>query len=149
MSDIATAKADIVDSAKEKEELTFNGQILRKEGDRPLVMNDAFQFYNHYFNLSYHDQENMWKRELVQKYKEQSEKAKEECTMVKEENKMLHSIIAMLKQSEKGHQTLIAELEETIEKMKKEHKRTIEMYEHKMKNHLDDYMREKKGMNDG
>lgn len=44
---------------------------------------------------------------------------------------------------------MIAELEDNIVNLKKENQRTIDMYEHKMKNHLDDYMREKKGMNQG
>ena len=67
--------------------------MVRKEEDRPMVMNDAFHFYNHYFNLSYHDQENMHKRSLIEKYKRESDHAKEETTMLREENKMLHSVI--------------------------------------------------------
>ncbi len=38
---------------------------------------------------------------------------------------MLHSVVEMLKESERSHQGLIAELEDTCEKLRQENKRTV------------------------
>ena len=75
-------------------------------------MNEAFDFYNSYFNLAHAERDKILERNLVKKFKEESKEYHSEMNKYKSENTMLHNVISLMKESDKASQTTIKELEE-------------------------------------
>ena len=87
-------------------------------------------------------------RALVKKFKQEADLAKDTMLESKSETTMLHNVVQLMKETDKANQETIKELEEIGENQRKENKRTIEQYEHKIKKLLEDYMKEKEGIHD-
>ncbi len=51
MEDVSKAKGEMAEKLRLREE---SGRTPRREV-KPVVMNEAFNFYNHYFSLGHHD----------------------------------------------------------------------------------------------